>query len=65
MPVRVRVPPGLLINYEMKYRVDYILPTGLGGTLRLYIEAPNSIIAKELASAQLPSGSKIQTPVPA
>jgi len=49
----------------MNYRVDYILPTGLGGTLRLYIEAPNSTIAKELASAQLPAGSKIQTPVPA
>jgi hypothetical protein len=47
----------------MKYRVDYILQRG--GTLRLYIEAPNSIIAKELASAQLPTGSKIQTPVPA
>jgi hypothetical protein len=49
----------------MKFRVSYILPTGLGGTLNMFIDAPNSTIAKEIPASQLPSGSKIQTPVPA
>jgi hypothetical protein len=49
----------------MKFRVSYILPTGLGGTLNIFVDAPNSTIAKEIAESQLPEGSKIQTPVPA